>query len=172
MIKNYKLRHFIKKFSFLKTYNSPFKPPGLRLYIGKTKVGTPYFLPRVWVKSKTRPGSLSARNKKIGFDFVGLGWKTKWTNTDYRFEWSPVWSFVFFGFQIAITFVPVEPSHYWECWLYYINNTDKTKSTKERLEQARKDFPCVWTSYSYQEGVGQKNIQTCYWDVILKDKWL
>lgn len=167
MIKSYKLRHFIKKFDFLKTYNSPFKPPGLKLYIGETSIGTPYFLPRVWVKSKEKPGYLNPRTKKIGFDFVGLGWKTKWTDTDYRFEWSPVWSFVFFGYQIAITFIPDEVYHYWECWLYYVNHTDKNKSTKERLEQARKDFPCEWTSYS-----NNTEITTCYWDKILKDKWI
>ena len=46
--------------------------------------------------------------KKIGFDFVGLGWKTKWSDTDYRFEWAPVWSFVFLKWQIAIMFIAPE----------------------------------------------------------------
>ena len=102
--------------------------------------------------------------KKIGFDFVPLGWKTKWTDTDYRFEWSPVWSFVFFGYQIAVTFEAPEMDNYWECWLCYTRNTDKTKSVEERLAQARKEFPCVWTTNRY--GVGE---EVCYWDLILKE---
>lgn len=66
--------------------------------------------------------------KKIGFDFVGLGFKTKWSDTDYRFEWNPLVSFVFFGLQLAVIVTPPEQHHYWEAWLYYENNTDKTKS--------------------------------------------
>jgi len=188
-----KLKYFLQRFDWMKVYFSPFKPPVPKIYIGKTSVGTPYFLPRVWKKYtkqeaidkaieelKEKPYAekigfekllydYSRRSKsvlkKIGFDFVGLGWKTKWTNTDYRFEWSPVWSFVFFKWQIAITFVPIEPHHYWECWLYYSRET--TGTTKERLEQSRKGFPCVWSST--RDGVETK---TCYWDVILKKKYL
>jgi hypothetical protein len=151
--------YFASKFDWMKVYLSPFKPPIPRLYIGKVAIGTPYFYPRVWDKNG------KAKPKKIGFDFVGLGWKTKWDNTDYRFEWSPVWSFVFFGYQIAITFVAPEMHHYWECWLYYSRET-KGK-TKERLEQARKEFPCVWTSTS--DGV---ITEICYWDKVLKEKYL
>lgn len=156
-----KLKYFLQRFEWMKVYFSPFKPPVPKIYIGKTAIGTPYFLPRVWRRNKDKPGYSIASPKKIGFDFVDLGWKTKWTSTDYRFEWSPVWSFVFFGYQIAITFVPIEPHHYWECWLYYSRET--TGTTKERLEQARKEFPCVWNST--RDGV---KTTTCYWDVILK----
>ena len=107
-------------------------------------------------------------SKKIGFDFVGLGWKTKWEYNDYRFEWNPVWSFVFFKWQIALIFAPKEDeNHYWECWLAYSRDTDKTKSTKERIEQAKKDFPCIWSSY--KDGV---KTTICYWDKVLKKKWL
>jgi hypothetical protein len=154
-----KLKYFLNNFEWMRVYFSPFKPPAPRVYIGKTAVGVPYFYPRVVDKKSNK-----FRPKKIGFDFVDLGWKTKWRDTDYRFEWSPVWSFVFFGYQIAITFVPIEPHHYWECWLYYSRETKGT--TKERLEQARKEFPCVWISTR----VGVKT-ETCYWDVILKNKY-
>ena len=157
----YNIKYLIKKLDFLKVYNSPFKLPIPKLYIGKVALGTPYFLPRIWDKNG------KSKLKKIGFDIVGLGWKTKWTDTDYRFEWSPIWSFVFFGFQIAITFVPIEVHHYWECWLYYVNHTNKTESTKERIKQARKEFPCVWISS--KNGI---KTETCYWNVILKNKWL
>jgi len=117
---------------------------------------------------KEKMGYDYAVDKKVGFDFVGLGWKTKWEWNDYRFEWNPVWSFVFFKWQIALIFAPKEDeNHYWECWLAYSRDTDKTKSTKERIEQAKKDFPCIWSSY--KDGV---KTTICYWDKVLKKKWL
>lgn len=105
--------------------------------------------------------------KKVGFNFVSLGYKTKWSEFDFRHEYNPIWSFVFFKWQIAITFVAEDCSHFWECWLYYTFATDKTKTIKERLEQAKKEFPCVWRSYTENE-----EIITCYWDKILKSKYL
>ena len=109
-----------------------------------------------------------AQPMKIGFNFVGLGWKTKWKNTDYRFEYSPVWSFVFFGYQIAITFVAVEAYRFWECWLYYSRETKQVaKTTEGRLAIAKKKFPCKWTSHS-----GGEKITTDYWAKILKNKYL
>ena len=103
--------------------------------------------------------------KKIGFDFVGLGWKTKWDS--YRFEWSPLWSFVFFKWQIAVVFVAPEQSHYWESWLYYENDTDNTKTKAERIAQCRKEAPQKWTTH-----VSGKEPETIdYYDLILKDKY-
>jgi hypothetical protein len=141
---------------WMRVYNSPFKPIIPKLYIGEIAIGTPYFLPRVFDKNG------KVKRKKIGFDFVGLGWKTKYDS--YRHEWNPVWSFVFFKWQIALIFAPKHDMHYWECWLNYTRETKGT--TKERLEQARKEFPCVWTST--KDGV---KIETNYWDLILKDKY-
>ena len=150
---------------FLRAYNSPFKPLKLKWYYGEIALGTPYFLPRVWRKNKEKPGYLTASPKIFGFDFVSLGWKTKWDS--YRFEWSPMWSFVFFKWQIAITFVAPHQDHYWECWLYYTRETDKTQTTEERIKQCREENPCVWTST-----VNGVEIDTNYWDLILKDKWV
>jgi len=153
----------MNKLKFLKVFNSPFKRPKLKWYFGEVAIGTPYFYPRKWINNPDKPGYKKAIPKKIGFDFVSLGWKTKWSDTDYRFEWNPIWSFVFFKWQIAVSFVPDDCHHYWECWLYYTHSTDKTKTVKERLEQAREEFPCVWTT-SYGEG---KKETVCYWDKIL-----
>ena len=108
-----------------------------------------------------------AVSKKVGFDFVGLRWKTKWTDTDYIFEYQPVWSLVFFGYQIALVFNAPEPYHYWTCWLYYNRNTDKNKTTKERLVQAKEGFPCKWRNYSNGE-----DKLVCYWDIIIKKRYL
>ena len=103
--------------------------------------------------------------KKIGFNFVPLGWKTKFDS--YRHEWNPIWSFVFFKWQIALIFSPKHDMHYWECWLYYSRETKHVaKSTKGRLLVARKESPCIWTST--KDGV---KTETNYWDLILKDKY-
>jgi len=156
----------MNKLKFLKVFNSPFKRPKLKWYFGEVAIGTPYFFPR----------------RKIGFDFVGLGYKTKWSDTDYRFEWGPLISFVFFKWQIAVMLEVPHPEHYWVCWLTYENDTDKDLfwltyendtdkdllSVKERIKIAKEINPEVWTS---SRGEGKKET-ICYWDKVLKDKWL
>ena len=143
----------------LQLINSPFKRPKLKWYFGKIVIGTPYFLPRV-IDKKTN----TFKPKKIGFDFVGLGWKTKWDDTDYRFEWAPLASFVFFKWQVAVIVSAPEPSRFWEAWLYYCRDTKGTK--RERIEQCKKEFPldCIVT----KNGVTTK---VNYYNVILKDKY-
>jgi len=105
---------------------------------------------------------------KVGFSYCGLGWKTKWTSEDFRHEWNPVLSFVFFGYQIALTAYSPYHSHYWEPWLYYEYATDKTKSKRERIEQCRKEAPQTWTSSKY----GEEPVTTDYYTKILKSKYL
>ena len=158
----------MKDFRYLKAFFSPFKPLKPRFYIGETAIGTPYFYPRKAIKSKTKPGYLEFIPKKIGFDFVELGWKTKWTDKDIRFEWAPIWSFVFFGYQIAITWNAPEQTHYWESWIYYEYYTDKTKSKTERIEQCKKEAPNTWIRHG-NEGIP---IETNYYDLILRKKYL
>jgi len=150
----------MRNFKWMKIYFSPFKPPKIYFYIGKLKFGTPIFYPRKWIKNKEKPGYLKAIPKKIGFDFVGLGWKIKWDVHDYRHEWDPIWSFVFFKWQIAILFTP--PHHYWECWLAYMH-TNKKRTVKNRLKEAINNFPCIWVS---------NNKKTYYWYDFVKEKYL
>lgn len=104
---------------------------------------------------------------KVGFSYCGLGWKTKWTSTDFRYEWGPVLSFVFFGYQIALTVGHKHSSHYWEAWLYYEYATDKTKSKRERIEQCKKEFNQTWTVH--QNG-NEETID--YYQIILKTKYI
>ena len=104
---------------------------------------------------------------KVGFSYCGLGWKTKWTDTDFRYEWGPVLSFVFFGYQIALMVGHKHSSHYWESWLYYEKATDKTKSKRERIEQCRKEFPQTWKVSS----MGKEEVVD-YYQHILKTKYL
>jgi len=107
------------------------------------------------------------RSKKIGTDLRDVGWKTKWSNTDYRFEYAPVFSFVFFGLQFAIVFIAPEQHHYWEAFLYYHFNTDKLKSAEERVEQCRKEAPQTWKRH-YQS----KTETIDYYELILRKNFL
>jgi hypothetical protein len=102
----------------------------------------------------------------VGFSYCSLGWKTKYD--DFRHEWNPVLSFVFFGYQIALTFYSPYGSHYWEPWLYYEYRTDKTKSKRERIEQCIKEAPETWTSSKHNE----EPVTTDYYTKILKQKYL
>jgi hypothetical protein len=190
-----KLKHTLERFRWIKVLWSPFKPFKVSFYAGKTQVGIPYFLPRKWVKydnqdiQKAIEEHKANKNKvqvsdgqlyemyynyrkavplKVGFSYCGLGWKTKWTSEDFRHEWNPILSFVFFGYQIALTFYSPYHSHYWEPWLYYEYATDKTKSKRERIEQCRKEAPQTWTSSRHDE----EPVTTDYYTKILKSKYL
>ena len=187
-----KMKYFFENFNFLRVYNSPFRAPKPRLYIGKVAIGTPYFFPRRWVKytdddalkatikSMNDPEMITqsfdtwydsykryrkAVPKKIGLDFVSLGWKTKWSDTDYRFEWAPLLSFVFFGYQIAVMVIAPQQHHYWEAWLYYEKNTDKTKPASERIQICRNEFPLI---YDVSDMAGKRKVD--YYNTILKNK--
>ena len=189
-----KLKYLIRRFEWLKVLNSPFKPFKVKFYIGKLAIGTPYFFPRKWVRYTDQDAIKAAvehkanKNKvqvtdkqlfemyknyskavpiKVGFDWCSLGYKTKWTNTDFRYEWGPVFTFVFFGYQIAMMVGQKDVSHYWEAWLYYEYATDKTKSKRERVEQCRAEFNQTWKSYS-----GGKEEIIDYYERILKSKYL
>jgi hypothetical protein len=107
----------------------------------------------------------------IGFSYCGLGWKTKWGDHDYRHEWNPVFSFVFFDYQIAatITFKECHDCMYWECWLCYEYSTDKTKSKQERIAECRKLLPQIWTRHNKDTGLDET---TDYYNIILKPKYL
>ena len=152
----------MNKFTFLKAFNSPFVRPEIKFYLGKVKYGVPYFFPRVWKKKPDKNGNYAVP-KKIGFDFVGLGWKTKWSDRDFRHEYNPIWSFVFFKWQFCVLFDVPHASNYWEAWLYYELITDKTKSQKERIEQCRKEFPQLYSRF-----VEGDKIYVDYYDLILK----
>ena len=149
---------------FISYFNTPFVRPKIKFYIGKIAIGTPYFYPRKTIKDPDKPGYLKFVPKKIGFDIVKLGWKTKFGY--YRFEWSPIISFVLFKWQIALTISAPDQDHYWESWLYYQYKTDKGKSKLERAIQCQKEYPQNWTST--KNGVETK---INFYDFILKKKY-
>jgi len=159
----------MNKFKYVKALWSPFKPFKVKWYVGKTKIGTPYFYPRKAVNDPDKPGYLKFVPKRIGFDFVSLGYKTKWSSTDYRFEWSPLVSFVFFGYQIAAMVSAPERDNYWAAWLYYENNTNPKQSKRERIEQCKKEFPLNFTVYTKDTRQGQ---EVNYYNSILRKKYI
>jgi len=108
--------------------------------------------------------------KKIGFDFVRLGWKTKWKPDDYRFEWAPLLSFVFFKWQIVIFVDAPYQDHYWESWLYYELNTDKKKSKRERIKQCKEEFKLDFTYY--HPGATNPPEKINYYNLILRKKYI
>lgn len=157
-------------FEFLKYFKilfSPFKPFKLKWYFGKITIGTPYFLPRKWIPNPNNPGYKKAVPKKFGFDFVRLGWKIKWTHIDYRFEWAPLISFVFYKWQIAVIISAPEQTHYWEAWLYYEHDTNKNKTQKERIRETIENFPLNYIVSEKDNPPKQVN----YYFKILKKKY-
>jgi hypothetical protein len=178
----------------LKTYFSPFKPLKINFYFGKTAIGVPIYFPRIWRKLNSKEILIKANksfyndnllgksfdewvehhksykiavSKKVGFDFRDFFWKTKWERDDYRFEFNAVWSFVFFGWQIALTFYSPYSNHYFECFLAYHFETDKKLSVSERLNDCIKRYPCSWTKHN-----GEKKETVDYWKFIIKQKYL
>jgi hypothetical protein len=189
------LKYTLQSLRWVKALWSPFKPFKVKFYAGKLAIGTPYFFPRKWVKytdedaikasveHKANKDKVLVSDKqlfemykkynkavplKVGFDWCSLGYKTKWSNTDFRFEWNPVFTFVFFGYQLALTVYSPYHDHYWTSWLYYEYATDKTKSKRERVEQCRKELNQTWTSSRYNE----EPVTTDYYTKILKSKYL
>lgn len=184
----------MKKLSFLKALFSPFVPFTIKMYYGPISIGVPYFLPRRWrnfTEEEAKEAAEKAVNdpqlikrtynewlntyrkyqksecKKFGIDLIGLGWKIKWTDKDYRFEWAPMLSIVGFKRQLCFFVVAPEPSQYWESWLYYERNTDKTKSVRERVKQLREEFPQTW---KLKTDKGETIID--YYFLILKEKYI
>lgn len=202
-----KLKYTLERFRWVKALFSPFTPFKVKWYVGKTTVGTPYFLPRKLVKATPKLATKAAladikratdwnkanptstfqhtvksfdeayaeqmKNRhfvplKVGFSMNGLGWKTKWNQYDFRHEWNPVISFVFFGYQIAATFYHEHGSHYWESWLCYEYASDKKKSKRKRIAFCRRKCPQIW-SRLHKDGTKET---TNYWNLILKPKYL
>lgn len=200
---SYKIK-YIKKdfyyyFKYLKVYNSPFIKPKIKLYFGKVQYGTPYFMPRRFVKMNKQElleyaykqqnnvksiyfqkpieellekfkNYTKSVPKKIGFDFVPLGYKTKWTDTDYRIEYLPLISFVFFKWQFCIKFKVPHSLEYWECWLFYENNSKHIKNIKERIEYCKIKYPCTYIEHKINIDTGEKN-KIDYWKLIIKNKY-
>lgn len=166
-----KYNNFIQFFNFIQILNSPFVGLKLKFYFGDIKIGTPFFLPRKWIKSKTKHGYLTAIPVKYFYiQFVSLGYKTKWSNDDFRFEWNPMISIVLFGKQFVIWIQPNINSDYcddfyWESWLYYKNFTKG--SMKERLDQLITFERGIFTIYHKES---EESLD--FYNFVLKKKWI
>jgi len=106
---------------------------------------------------------------KIGFNYCSLGWKTKFD--DIRFEYAPVFSFVFFGYQLAMMIGTGKQdwiSNYWEAWICYEYYSDKTQTKKERIAFCKERCPQTWVRYHKDK----TKTTTDYYELILKKKYL
>ena len=122
--------------SYLGVLNSPFVGLRLKWYFGEIKHGTPYFLPRKWIKcnmgdalkswdklgepskiafekTKGKEKYLSdyvkSYTKPISIKYFGFNFTTLGWKTkwgDYRFEWAPCYSLVIFGKQLFVCVLP------------------------------------------------------------------
>ena len=169
LIEYIKEKYYVLKYNleFLNIYFSPFKNPNIKFYFGEIKIGTPYFLPRK--KVKIQKDIYRFDKRKFGFDFCGLGWKTKYN--EYRHEYDPVFSFVFFNKQIALIWsAPIKniAENYWEAWLFYYNETDHIKDKLSKLKYCINKYPCIYTVY---KGKNKHEIINLY-DIAIKEEYL
>ena len=181
--------------SFLKVLNSPFRGLKLKWYFGEIKHGTPYFLPRKWVKyneedckealakdlernwkwvegrtwdyyKKTRK---AVPIKYFGWQFTTLGWKTKWD--DYRFEWSPSISIILFGKQLFIEILPkINIDKHMvalDCyWEAWLTYEYRTDKTKHKDERLIE----LYDIYSCSWGSPERGYVD-YYPFVLKEKY-
>jgi len=131
-----KISNFKYKWGYIGVLNSPFVGLELKWYFGKIKHGTPYFLPRRWVKCTFEDGvkawdEMSTNSQKsylkkqskeswiknyakthtkaVPIKYFGFNYTSLGWKTkwgDYRFEWSPSISIVIFGKELFITIIP------------------------------------------------------------------
>jgi hypothetical protein len=132
-------------------YLSPFVRPTIRLHIGRKRFGVPFYYPR----------------KKVSLDYHWIFFKTKWSNTDYRFERPPFISLVFYNFQIYLWLTNENDHEYFQAWLYYTNDTDHDDTTENRLKDAINNFPLTYIVH----GPGDTRRKVNYYEFILKNKW-
>lgn len=165
----YSIQRFFLVFGVL---NSPLVGLKLHWYFGDIRKGTPYFLPRKWIKNRKNPRQSKYIDiKYFGINFTSLGWKTKYDSI--RFEWNPSLSIVIFGKQLFIEIIPKVVDYdaidsYWEAWLTYKYRTNKKHSKIERTKQMFKEYTCTWIKYNKDN----LDIKIDYYNYILKKKYL
>lgn len=85
-----------------------------------------------------------------------LYYKTKWTSTDFRYEFPPQFTIVFFGFACSWWLrAPEMQDSYWECMLHYLYGK-KPKSLKNAIYEAGR-----------YRVVGEKE-----WHFVFKREWV
>ena len=196
-----KISNFKYNWGYLGVLNSPFVGLELKWYFGEIKHGTPYFLPRKWVKlskkectdklnekieyfnslSKKCPYTIdSFKNiekpipiKYFGFDYTSLGWKTKYG--DIRFEWSPSISLVIFGKQLFISIIPKMGKTPEDASIrvdIYWEAYLTYKYRTDKTKSKHERLEQTMKEYSCIWGNKEKGYMVDYYPLILKDKYI
>jgi hypothetical protein len=143
---------------------SIFKRPSIGFYFGWIRLGTPYFYPRKWVKADS--GSKGIYVKWLWLQTVNLGWKTKWSSEDIRFEWNPAIHFIFLYTQTVIFLKHAEPDYYWCALILYAKTNG---SHEEKVAAVKKQFSFRYITW--KDGVESKRDtkKEIFTDKFLKD---
>lgn len=115
--------------------------------------------------------------KKFGFDIISWGWKTKYD--DYRHEWNPGLSIVFFNRQLSLMIHPFHKNHpcmddqYWEGFLWWGDSKNPKHyghkpSIEERLRWIQEQDSCT---LGHKEPGDKEYTWTNYYYDILKKKY-
>lgn len=187
-------------FGFLRVLNSPFKGLKLSFYFGEIAMGTPYFLPRKWVKFTEEDAiewakkqqaneNLIYKNKSFeevveegkkytkavsikyfGWNYHSLGWKTKFE--DYRFEFNPGLSIVLFGKQFCITIKPNIEKPCWDdiFWEAWLTYLHETNKNLSKIDRLKQLVEKH--TCTWKQYSGGDVTTTDYYPFILKKKYL
>jgi len=149
-----KIIDFLKPFSIVKDIkNSPFKNLITKIYFGKIKYATPYYIPRnhnpYIIKIRKELPKFNRNNyfklfnyhvmygSPIVFTKNDLGWKDKFNSP--RFEWVPA-KFIFIGpFQLVIRYTYDNSclDEYFEQYLWY------KEYCNENIIETKKTWPWI-----------------------------
>ena len=128
--------YFNYHWDWIRILSSPFVGIKLKWHFGNVHHGVPYKLPS---------------NDWFKFDFVSLGWKTKYD--DFRHEWNPMISIVLLKKQLIVWVSSKTDceAQYWETWLNYRYKTNKNNSEEDRVKELIIKYPQIWSRYNKEE---------------------
>jgi hypothetical protein len=190
----FELKYFINKFVFFRAMFSPFIRLTIDVKFGDIQWGTPYFLPRKWVKCNYEDAheawnemstdtQTATINKHDGisnyFKYYVKSFTKPVTTKIFNIQfvtlgWKTKWDDIRFEWNPMLSIVlfgkqlVIYFDSYWEAWLTYRYRTNKKLSTKERLFELFKQYSCTWTSHEQ----GKEPVKTDYYYQILKPKYL
>jgi hypothetical protein len=143
---------------------SVFKRPSIGFYFGKIRLGAPYFYPRKWVKNKDG-SSKTVYVKWLWLQIVRLGFKSKWSSEDIRYEWPPSIHIIICKLQIVFWLKHDNEDDYWKSIILYTDFNGKSEEEKINRVFENESFMCKL----YKSGV---EITECTKQSVFTNKFL